>query len=191
MRILEQMGRTAHDQLALIALAAGPAGKSGGNQLLRELVELGAGGGERPLELGPGLGQGATAHMGIDEVRGLGQRSDRQPGRNRDDPVLDLAVLGDQDHQRALGLEPHEVDVLEANIGLGGEHHAGRPGETGQHSGGLVEHRLHRAAGGGDFRFHVAAIIFAEIADFHQAHRQRSASRARSATARMKCAGRK
>ena len=41
-----------------------------------------------------------------------------RPGGSVEDAVLDLPVLGDQHHQRALGLEPHELDVLEPRVRL-------------------------------------------------------------------------
>ena len=40
-QVLEQIGVAAHDQLALLALAARPAREPGGDDLLRELIELG------------------------------------------------------------------------------------------------------------------------------------------------------
>ncbi len=41
LEVFEQMRLTAHDQLALVAFAARPAGKTGGNDLLRQFVEFG------------------------------------------------------------------------------------------------------------------------------------------------------
>ena len=106
--------------------------------------------------------------MRAEEIRGLGKRRDRQAGRNVDDAVLDLAFLGDQHDQRPLGLEPHELDVLEMNIGLRGQHHAGRAGQPGEHARGFVEHGLHRLAGGRDLGLHGAPLVFGEVADLHQ-----------------------
>ena len=92
------------------------------------------------------------------------------PGGRLEDAVLDLPVLGDQHHQRALRLEPHEFDVLEPGVGLHRQHHAGGAGQSGQHAGGIVEHRVHRfrGAGGGDLRLDRLAVVLGEIADLHQ-----------------------
>ena len=93
------------------------------------------------------LGEGAAADARIEEVRGFAQGRDRQAERQVDDAVLDLAILGDQHHQCALGLEPHEFDVLEPHIGLCGEHDPGRMGEARQKPGRLAQHVIDRLAG--------------------------------------------
>jgi hypothetical protein len=50
--------------------------------------------------------------MRIEEVRSFGEGGCGQPHRDVDDAILDLSILADQDDQCALGLEPHEFDVL-------------------------------------------------------------------------------
>ena len=52
MQVFEQIGLAAHDELAVVALAARPARQPGGDDLLGELVELGLAGLERLLQLG-------------------------------------------------------------------------------------------------------------------------------------------
>ena len=42
MQIFQQIGVTAHDQLPVVAFAAGPARDPGGDHLLRQLIEFGA-----------------------------------------------------------------------------------------------------------------------------------------------------
>src|SRR5262249_11263900 len=73
LEILKQVGMAAHDQAALVVLAAGPAGEPCFDDLLGELVELGLAGGERPFEIRLGLGQRPPADMGIEEVGRLGE----------------------------------------------------------------------------------------------------------------------
>ena len=106
-------------------LAARPAGKAGGDDLLRQLVEFGLAFLEPLLDLGLDLGERAAADARVEEIGGLGQRRGRQADRDVEDAILDLAILGNQDHERALGFEPHEFDVLEPLVRLRGEHHAG------------------------------------------------------------------
>src|SRR6476646_2792437 len=118
LEVVEQVRRAAHNQLALVALAARPARQAGGDDLLGELIDLRLAGCQRLLQLGLGLRQRAAAHMGVEEVRRLGEGRPRQSGRNADDPVLDLPVVRDQDDERTLGLEPYEFDVLEAHVRL-------------------------------------------------------------------------
>ena len=77
-QVVEQVGVPAHDQLAVLAPAAGPAGETGCHDLLRQLVELGLALLERLLQLALGFGERAPAHMRVEEVRGLGQRRGRQ-----------------------------------------------------------------------------------------------------------------
>ena len=75
LEVLEQVGLAAHDQLALVGLAAGPAGEPGGDRPLRQLVELGL---RRPRarcsSSASRLRQRAAADAGVEEVRGLDQR---------------------------------------------------------------------------------------------------------------------
>ncbi len=117
------------------------------------------------------LGERPAADAGIEEVRGLGQRRDRQAERQRNDAVLDLPVLGDQHHQGALGLQPHELDMLEPDVALDRQHDAGRMGEAGQEAARLrVEHVLDRLTGGRDLALDgtAARSCSAEVADLHQ-----------------------
>ena len=55
MQIVEQIGLAAHDQLALVALAARPAREPGRDDALGQLIELGLAGFERAFELGRAL----------------------------------------------------------------------------------------------------------------------------------------
>ena len=57
LEVFEQMRLAAHDQLAFVAFAAGPAGETGGNDLLRQLVELGLTLLQPLLDFGPDLGK--------------------------------------------------------------------------------------------------------------------------------------
>src|SRR5208282_1609466 len=119
------MRLAAHDQLALLAFAAGPAGETGGNDLLRELVEFGLALLQPLLGFGPDLGKGAAADARVEEIGGLDQRRGRQTDRNIEDAVFDLTVLGNEDHERTFGLEPDEFYVLEPLVRLRGQDHAG------------------------------------------------------------------
>ena len=98
------------------------------------------------------------------------KRRTGQPGRQREDAVLDLPVLGNQHHQRALGLEPHELDVLEPRVRFHRQHHAGRARQPRQHAGGFGQHRIDRfrGAGGGDLRLDRLAVVLGQVADLHQ-----------------------
>ena len=131
-------------------------------------IELGAAGFERRFELRLGLREGLAADMGIEEVRRLGQRRSRQSDGQDEHAVLDLAVLGHQDDQSALRLQAYELDVLEADICLGGEHDASGAGQPRQQRGGLGQHVFDGLSGGGDLAFDGDPVGLAEIADLHQ-----------------------
>ena len=57
MQVVQQIGVTAHDQLAIFALAPRPARQTRRNNLLRELIEFGLVLRQRGLDLGAKLGQ--------------------------------------------------------------------------------------------------------------------------------------
>ena len=57
MQIFQQIGVTAHDQLAVFAFAAGPAREPGRDHLLRQLIEFGAVLRQRGFEFEPRFGQ--------------------------------------------------------------------------------------------------------------------------------------
>ena len=92
------------------------------------------------------------------------------PDRDAEHPVLDLAVLRDQNDQRAFGLEPHEFDMLEPLIRLRGEHHAGGAAKSREQTRSFGQHRLDRLrlARGRDLRLDRLAVVLGEIADLHQ-----------------------
>ena len=92
------------------------------------------------------------------------------PGGKRQHPVLDLAVLADQHHQRPLRLQPHEFDMLQPRIGFRGQHHRRGPGQAGQPRQGFAEggfDRL-RLADGGKLALDRLPLRFGEIAELHQ-----------------------
>ena len=152
LEVVEQVRLAAHDQPALVALAARPARQPVVDDLLRQLVELGLRLLHAPLKLDLGFGQRLAADARVEKVGRLGQRRGRQADRQIDDAVLDLAVVADHHDQRALRLEPHELDVLQPHVRLCGEHHAGRAGQTREQPRGLGQHILDRLAGAGDLR---------------------------------------
>src|SRR5215813_6908818 len=115
---------TAHDQLALVTLAAGPARKTRGNDLLCQLIEFGATGFKGILEFCLGLGESLAPDMGVEEIGSLGQYRRRETDGQIEDPVLDLAVFGHQDNKRTFGFEPDELDVPHSQVGFGSEHDA-------------------------------------------------------------------
>src|SRR5262249_60892109 len=78
LEIVEQVGVAAHDQLAVGALAAGPAGEPGLDEAMGERVELGAARVQRLLDLDLGLAERAAADARIEEIRRLDERRDRQ-----------------------------------------------------------------------------------------------------------------
>ena len=98
------------------------------------------------------------------------ERGGRQPGRHRQDAVLHLTVLCHQHGERALRLQPHEFDVLEPHIALGGEHDAGRAGQPRQCLRGFGEDRFQRLGlpGARHLRFDIVPVVFGEVAHFHQ-----------------------
>ena len=162
------MSGAAHDQLALVRCPAGPAREPGCDELLGELVELSLGHRARFFEFDLGLGQCAAAHMSVEEIRSFGKRGRRQPHRNADDAVLDLSIIRDQDHHRALGLEPNEFDMLQSHVRFRGQHHPGGAREARQHAGGFVQHGVQGFAGGSHLGLHLAPVGFTEVADLHQ-----------------------
>ena len=169
-QVFQQIGVTAHDQLAVVVVATRPARQSGGDDLLRQLIEFGLALRQRGLDFGTQLGQRLAADAGVEEIGGFDQRRGRQPGRHIEHAVLDLTVFRDQYRQRAFGLQPHELDVLEPHVVLDREHDAGRPGQARQHLRGFGEHGFHRlvGAGAGHLRLDRAAIALGQIADLHQ-----------------------
>ena len=112
-----------------------------------QLVELGAERRLAPLELGARLGERAAAEVRVEVVRRLDQRRRRRAGIEVDEPVLDRAVLADQHDQRPGRLEADELDVLEADVGLAGEHDAGAARQAGERLARLGEDALDGAAG--------------------------------------------
>ena len=119
------MGLAAHDQLALVAFAAGPARQPFGDDLLGQLIELSLAFLERALDLGLDLIEGMAANAGVEKIRRFGQRRGRQTDRGIEHSIFHLTVLADQDDHRPLRLEPHEFDMLEPRIRFGGEDDAG------------------------------------------------------------------
>ena len=124
-QVLEQIGLTAHQQAAVLVLRAGPGGEAGGNDLLRQCVQLGLGLGKVGLDTGLGLADGQAAHVMIDVVRGLHKGGRRQIARHLDDAILHGLVIADEHHQGLAGLERHELDMLQAHVLLFGQHQAG------------------------------------------------------------------
>ena len=119
------MGLAAHDQPALVALAARPAGKTGGDDFLGQLVEFGLALLEPALDFDLDLGKRAAADARVEEIRRFDHRRGRQPNRDPEHAVFNLAVLGHQHDQCTLGLEPHELDMLEPLVGFRRQYHAG------------------------------------------------------------------
>ena len=74
LEVLQEMSLAAHNQLALVALAARPARKARCDDFLGQFVEFGLALLEPPLDLGLGLGKGAAADARIEEIRRLDQR---------------------------------------------------------------------------------------------------------------------
>src|SRR5690348_1200515 len=70
LEVFEQMRLATHDQLALAAVAARPAGEAGGDDLLCQRVELGLTFLEPALDLGPYFGKGAAADPRVEEIAG-------------------------------------------------------------------------------------------------------------------------
>src|SRR6188474_2007323 len=67
--------------------------------------------GTRLLKLAARLGERLAADARVEKVGRFGERRGRQTDRHIDDAVFDLSVLADHHDQRALGIEPHELDV--------------------------------------------------------------------------------
>jgi hypothetical protein len=76
------MRLAAHNQLTLVAVAAGPAGEPVVDHLLGQLVELGLRLGARLLKLRLRFGERLAAHAGVEKVRRLGQRRRRKSDGN-------------------------------------------------------------------------------------------------------------
>ena len=93
----------------------------------------------RGLDFRRHFGERAAANAGVEKVAGLDQRRSGHAGRRRDHPILDRAVLGDQDRQRPGGLQTNEFDMLQPRVGLAGQHHAGAACQFRQEARGLGE----------------------------------------------------
>ena len=109
-------------------------------------IELRAALVDLPFDARARLFQGTPADAGIDVVRGLLQRGQRQPFGERDDAVLDVAVLADQHRQRPAGPEIDELDLLQPLALLLDQHHAGAARQSRQHLAGIAEQILDGAA---------------------------------------------
>ena len=114
--------------------------------------------------------QRAAADAFVEIIGRLDQRRGRQIARYRQHAVFDRAVLGDEDRQHALGLQPHEVDLLEPRVGFADRHDAGDAGEAGQQAGRLGQHafEIMVARGGGDLGVDACALVLLDIADLQQ-----------------------
>ena len=114
--------------------------------------------------------QRAASDALVEIIGRLDQRRGRQIARYRQHAVFDRAVLGDEDRQHALGLQPHEVDLLEPRVGFADRHDAGDAGEAGQQAGRLGQHafEIMVARGGGDLRVDACALVLLDIADLQQ-----------------------
>ena len=124
----------------------------------------------RRLDLAARLGERASADARVEVIGRLDQRGGRQVPRNRQHAVLDAAVLGDEDGEHALSLEPHEVDLLQAHVGLVDRDDAGRAGETREQPRRLGEHAFEVAllGGGLDLRLDARALLRPDVADLQQ-----------------------
>src|SRR6187200_2970418 len=94
-----------HDQLALAAVAARPAGEAGGDDLLCQRVELSLAFLEAALDLSPDLGKGAAANPRVEEVARFDQSRGRQADRDIEHAIFNLTVLSDENNERALRLQ--------------------------------------------------------------------------------------
>ena len=117
----------------------------GRDDLLRQLIEFGAALRQRVFELEPGFGQRPAADPRIEEIGRLGQRRGRharrqrrargsRPGRPR--PTSTTSARSGSSRTNSI--------CLSRDIGFGGQHHAGGPGQAGQPGQRLAEHGLDR-----------------------------------------------
>ena len=127
-------------------------------------------GGALLLDEAAHLAERAPGDPGVEVVGRLRQRGGRQAGRQLEQPVLDRAVLRHEDDERAAGIEPHELDVPEAGIGLGGHHDASAPRDARQQDGGHRQGGHESAQGGGvaHLRLDAQAHVPVDVADLHQ-----------------------
>ena len=91
-------------------------------------------------------------------------------GRQVEQPVLDLAVLADEDGERPHRLQPDELDMLQPQVGLGGQDDAGAARQAGEKIARLGEERIHRPAVADepDLLLDLVALGRREIADFEK-----------------------
>ena len=173
----------AHDELAP---RPAPARDARLDELRRQRVEFDLRGLLRRLDLAARLGERAPADARVEVIGRLDERRGRQVPWNRQHAVLDAAVLGDENGEHALSFEPHEVDLLQAHVGLVDRDDAGRAGETREQPRRLGEHALEVAllGGGLDLRLDARALLRPDVADLQAASRRRNAGRARSGVAR-------
>src|SRR5262249_52491775 len=143
--ILQEMRASADDEaLALIAVSR-PGGESFGDNARRERVELRASLFDLPLDAGARLGQCQPADARIEGIRGLPERRGGQPGGERDDAVLDVALLANKHGKRAALAETDELDLLQPLAVLVHQHYARAARQPRQHLACLAEQFLDRA----------------------------------------------
>ena len=116
------------------------------------------------------FGERAPLDPRIEEIAGFDQRRARHAGRRLDDSIFHRAVLGDQDRQRPVRLEAHELDVFQPRLGLVGQDDTGAAGHIGKQRGGLGERPLEAAFFGAGARVRVDArpILAGEIAEIEK-----------------------
>ena len=169
-QVFQQIPFPAHDEAAFGALQTGPARQSCVDHPGGEFVELDLRGAPCGLDLGARLGKGPSPETGVEVVRRLDERRGGQAGRHAHDAVLDRAVFRDQNRERAGLVQPHEFEVLQPRVILGGHHDPGAPRQTGQKGGGFGQHALERLRPGGGLHLAVDAppLAFGQIAPFEQ-----------------------
>ena len=89
----------------------------------------------------------ATTEPGVQVIGCLREGGDGQALRNFDDPILDLTIQRNNDHEGAPGTNRHEFDVFQHSILLGGDHKAGTVRQAGKHHSGFREHFLNAPSG--------------------------------------------
>ena len=148
----------------------GPRGETGVDQPAGQAVEFGARLGLAPLDFGPRLGERPAADIGIEVVAGLDQRRRCRAGIEVDQPVLDRAVLADQDHQPAGRLDADELDVLEPDVDLAGEHDARPARQAGQRLARVGQQQFDAPPGVDrlDLRLDLVPLLDRQVAHFEQ-----------------------
>ncbi len=165
----KQIGAAAHDQRAMAVLrVARPLREAHIDQVGGDLVQAQAVLRHRVGELGFCFRERATAQFGGEEIAGFLHGRRRDPKGRGEQPVLDLAILVDEDHQGLRRADRKDLDMFEGRVAGRGNDQAGPARQLREHVGGRREHVVNAVAARRDLAVNVAALICRQRPGLHQ-----------------------